>query len=214
MGRLRFNKAAESFLLENNQYMINQKIDNNLFSNKNPIFIEVGMGKGDFIINQASQNPSINFVGVEKYSTVLMIALKKAKKYNLNNLKFIQLDANKLLDYFPLNFVSKIFLNFSDPWPKKRHQERRLTSDSFLKIYKEILIKDAEVEFKTDNSKLYEFSLDNLKETKIGNKIIYYSKDIYSDLNNQYNINNIQTEYERKFLAKGETIKKIIFKFT
>lgn len=213
MGRLRFNKKAEEFLLQDQTYMLKNTNCNNFFDSDNPLFIEIGMGKGDFIINQAINNPNINFIGIEKYSTVTSIALKKAKLHNLSNLKLLNIDANNLNEIFKKSSIDKVFLNFSDPWPKKRHINRRLTSDKYLLIYKEILKPDGIVELKTDNNQLYNFTLENLNETKIKNNIIYYSEDIYSEIDNLYNINNIQTEYEKKFLSLGETIKKIIFKF-
>lgn len=210
MGRLRFNPNADK-IIKSNKYVIDT-FTNDIFFNNNPIYIEIGMGKGDFIINNAINNPKINYIGIEKFSTVLAIATKKLTELNLYNLKLMCKDANELNQVFTPNSINKIFLNFSDPWPKARHEKRRLTSINFLNIYKNILKEDGIIEFKTDNLKLYEWSLETLLNIK-DVKIIYFCSDIYKELDNEYNINNIQTEYEKKFISKNVSIKKIIFKF-
>ncbi|MDE6472846.1 MAG: tRNA (guanosine(46)-N7)-methyltransferase TrmB [Ureaplasma sp.] len=213
MGRIRRKKNDTEIIQNNTEYFI-QSFDNKQYFNDNkPLKLEIGYGKGDFIINKALQNPNINFIGVEKCATISLKVLNKLSKLeHLNNLKLISNDAIVLTDIFLKHSIDKLYLNFSDPWPKACHAKRRLTSDNFLKVYKEILKPNALIEFKTDNTKLYEWTLKNLNETSIKNEIIYFSNDIYSDLENEFNKNNIQTEYEKKFLSQNETIKKIIFK--
>lgn len=164
--------------------------------------IEIGMGKGDFIINKAIQNPNINFIGIEVYATVLVSAVKKLEEYNLPNLKIMNIDAIDIDKYFKNN-VSKIYLNFSDPWPKKRHTKRRLTSDTFLEKYKNIFKGDYIIEMKTDNRNLFEYSLINLSQNDY--KLESVSLDLYKELD----LENVQTEYEKKFSSMGLPIYKL-----
>jgi len=128
-----------------------------IFSNSNDIEIEIGMGKGSFIIEKARKNPNINFIGIEKYASVLVSAFKKLENVDLPNLKIINMDANFIDDVFE-NEISKVYLNFSDPWPKKKHSNRRLTSKLFLDKYSKIFVGDRVIEMKTDNMKLFEYS--------------------------------------------------------
>lgn len=170
-----------------------------LFNNNNPIYIEIGMGKGNFIIENAKRYPNINFVGIEKFDSILALALKKIDKEELPNLKVIRMDANIINDVFE-HEIDKIFLNFSDPWPKARYTKRRLTSQEFLVRY-ENLFKDKKViEMKTDNRGLFEFSL--ISYVNMGYKI----EDISLDLHNSLYPDNIMTEYEEKFSAKNNCI--------
>ena len=169
------------------------------FDRNLPLHIEIGMGKGDFILNMAINNPDINFIGIEKYSSVASIAIKKIRDYNLPNLKIIISDVVNLEDLL-FKKVSVIYLNFSDPWPKDRHAKRRLTSENFLKLY-DNLFKDKCVIFqKTDNDNLFSYSLDRLKN--YGYLIEEVSYDLHST-----NIFNIMTEYEKKFSEQGIKIK-------
>lgn len=169
------------------------------FDRNLPLHIEIGMGKGDFILNMAINNPDINFIGIEKYSSVASIAIKKIRDYNLPNLKIIISDVVNLEDLL-FKKVSVIYLNFSDPWPKDRHAKRRLTSENFLKLY-DNLFKDKCVIFqKTDNDNLFSYSLDSLKN--YGYLIEEVSYDLHST-----NIFNIMTEYEKKFSEQGIKIK-------
>lgn len=177
-----------------------------VFSNGFPIHIEIGMGKGQFITELARQNPEINFIGIERYESVLIRALQKMEQNPLNNLKFICMDAMLLPDVFSEHEVERIYLNFSDPWPKDRYAKRRLTSNIFLDIYNRILMPDGRIEFKTDNKDLFEFSLEEIPSS--GWTIDAYTLDLHHD--DVMNAGNIMTEYEEKFSAKGNPIYKLI----
>ncbi len=170
---------------------------NKLFNNENNIEIEIGTGKGKFIIEKAIQNPNINFIGIEKYDSPLVSAVKKLEELDINNLRLICYDALNIENVFDRE-ISKIYLNFSDPWPKKRHTKRRLTSDRFLEKY-DLIFKDTKrIEMKTDNDDLFEYSCESL--TNYGYKIIE------KDTNH---ISNITTEYEDKFRNIGKNINYI-----
>ncbi len=143
-----------------------------IFGNNNPIHIEIGMGKGTFIMESAKRNPDINYIGIEKYSSVLLRAIEKREQEpELPNLYFIRMDAEYIENVFDKDEVSNIYLNFSDPWPKDRNAKRRLTSDRFLKRYTNIMKKDGRVTFKTDNINLFEYSFETAKEC--GWEILY-----------------------------------------
>ncbi len=177
------------------------------FGNDNPIYIEVGMGKGKFIIANAQENPNINYIGVEKYSSVLIRAIEKQEQLELSNLIFIREDAEKVDEIFAQEEIAKVYLNFSDPWPKDRHAKRRLTSKQFLARYEKIIDKDAVVEFKTDNRPLFDFSLEQVEEA--GWELIMHTFDLH---NSKYIEGNIMTEYEEKFSQMGNPICKLIAK--
>ncbi len=177
-----------------------------VFGNDNPIWIEIGMGKGTFIMEMARLNPSINFVGIEKYSSVLLRAVQKQEEAQLPNVKFIRMDAEYICGVFANGEVAKIFLNFSDPWPKKRTAKRRLTSRQFLARYDKILNVDGIIEFKTDNEVLFDFSLEEIEETTW--TLLKATRDLHH--NASMNEGNIMTEYEEKFSAKGNPIFKYI----
>ena len=180
-----------------------------VFGNKHPVHIEIGMGKGQFILNMAKKNPTINFIGIEKYSSVLLRALEKfdTDEFNeLKNVRFVCMDARELEDVFARDEVSRIYLNFSDPWPKARHAKRRLTSTEFLGRYAKILKAGASVEFKTDNTELFNFSLEQVKEA--GWILEHYTYDLHHC--DALNFGNVMTEYEEKFSAKGNPINKLI----
>lgn len=181
---------------------------NELFGNENPVQIEIGMGKGLFLTTLAQQNPNINYVGIEKYSSVLVRALEKCEDLELENIRFIRMEAEYIEDVFAEGEVDKIYLNFSDPWPKDRHAKRRLTSVQFLKRYDTILKKDGIVEFKTDNDDLFNFSLEQVPEA--GWKIIEQTWDLHND--EVMVKDNVMTEYERKFSGLGHPIHKYIIK--
>ena len=168
---------------------------NKVFNNTNPIEIEIGMGKGDFLISKALNNPNINYIGIEKYDSVLVYVKRKLDELNLENIKIINIDASNLLDVFGKE-ISKIYLNFSDPWPKKRHTKRRLTYESFLNIYDQVFVnQNVNIEMKTDNDDLFEYSLESFKEHGYEiNKIDRNIDDLY------------KTEYEKKFIEKGKNI--------
>lgn len=175
---------------------------NEVFGNDNPIFIEVGMGKGQFIMTLAKQNPDINYVGIEKYSSVLVRAIEKQEELNLPNLFFIRMEAEYLPDVFAPDEVSGIYLNFSDPWPKDRHAKRRLTSVQFLERYEKILKKDGHVVFKTDNRDLFDFSLEQAEEAENW-VMLNHTFDLH---NSEYVEGNIMTEYETRFVEMGNAI--------
>lgn len=174
----------------------------NIFENNNPIHIEIGMGKGQFILNMALQNPNINYIGIEKYTSVAALAIKKINEYKPSNLKIIIGDAINLKDLLK-NKVSCIYLNFSDPWPKKRHTRRRLTSLEYLQSYDELFGDNEKVIIqKTDNDDLFAYSLEQFES--YGYKIEQISYDLHNE-----DIPNIMTEYEEKFSQQGVKIKYV-----
>lgn len=177
-----------------------------LFPEAQPLHIEVGMGKGRFIMDMAASHPEINYIGIERYSSVLLRALQKMELTPLSNLKFICMDAADLPEVFAPEEVARIYLNFSDPWPKDRHAKRRLTSRQFFARYDQILKKDGRVEFKTDNQELFSFSLEEIPEA--GWHLDASTKDLHHDP--VLNEGNIMTEYEEKFSALGNPICKLI----
>lgn len=172
-----------------------------LFGNDHPIFIEVGMGKGKFIVEMARQNPQNNYIGIEKYSSVLVRALEKMEEFEGDNLIFIRMDAEYICDAFEKDEISGIYLNFSDPWPKDRHAKRRLTSVQFWNRYDQFLKPEGRVTFKTDNRPLFDFSLEQVEEA--GWTLENYTYDLH---NSPYVQGNIMTEYEERFTAKGNPI--------
>ena len=180
---------------------------NEVFGNNQPIRIEIGMGKGKFIMQLAKENPEINFVGIEKYSTVLLRAIQKMEAEELPNLVFIRMDAEDLNEIFAKGEVDRIYLNFSDPWPKDRHAKRRLESREFLARYNECLKADGIIEFKTDNVDLFKFSLEEIENSPVWH-IDVHTFDLHEDP--MLNFGNIMTEYEEKFSSKGNPICKLI----
>lgn len=179
---------------------------NEIFGNDNPIHIEIGMGKGKFIHAMAKAHPDINYVGIEKYSSVLLRAIQKMEEEELPNLKFIRMDAEDIVKVFGKGEVDKIYLNFSDPWPKDRHAKRRLPSRQFLARYDIILKKDSRLEFKTDNRGLFDFAVEELEPAGWKAEVITY--DLHADENLMQG--NIMTEYEEKFSSIGNPICKYI----
>lgn len=176
------------------------------FQNENPIHIEIGMGKGQFITELAKRHPDINYVGIEKYSSVLLRALQKMEEAPLSNLRFIRMDAETITEVFAKDEVGRIYLNFSDPWPKDRHAKRRLTSKEFFARYHQFLTKDGQVEFKTDNVDLFDFSLEQAELAHW--TLIACTRNLHQD--ELLNRDNIMTEYEERFSAKGNPIYKLI----
>lgn len=177
-----------------------------LFPSKQPLFIEIGMGKGQFITTLAKNNPDINYIGIEKYSSVLVRAIEKQTELELPNLKFIRMDAENINDVFAENEVDGIYLNFSDPWPKDRHAKRRLTSRQFFARYEKLLKPEGKIQFKTDNSALFDFSLEEVEATNF--KATEVSYNLHSS---EWNEGNVMTEYEERFSAKGNPIKRVVF---
>jgi tRNA (guanine-N7-)-methyltransferase len=201
--RLRKVKNAFEDLCKDTKYFVPNPKDyfskwNELvFKNNNPIHIEVGCGKGQFMMGLAQTFPNINFIAIEKYDSVLIRTLEKALTYDIPNLRIVLLDANMLSEVFDKGEVSRIYLNFSDPWPKARHAKRRLTSSVYLDIYKKILPENGEIYQKTDNRLLFESSLVSFSQNG------WYLSNISLDLHKEEGIFNIQTEYEEKWSPKG-----------
>ena len=181
---------------------------NEEFGNNNPIRIEIGMGKGKFITTLAMENPDINYIGIEKYSSVLIRAIERCEEIEVPNLRFIRMEAEYICDVFEKGEVDRIYLNFSDPWPKDRHAKRRLTSKQFFERYDVILKKDGIVEFKTDNDLLFQFSLEQVPEA--GWELIEQTWDLHND--ERLMQGNVMTEYESKFSQMGNPIHKLIAK--
>lgn len=177
-----------------------------IFGNDHPLYIEIGMGKGRFIYTMAKEHPDINYVGIEKYSSVLLRAIQKMEEEELPNLKFIRMDAEDIDKVFGKGEVDKIYLNFSDPWPKDRHAKRRLPSRQFLARYDLILKKDSRIEFKTDNRELFDFAVEELEPAGWQAEVITY--DLHSD--EKLMVGNVMTEYEQKFSSMGNPIYKYI----
>lgn len=188
--------------LDKSNYIIHNYLEmkgnfKKVFFNDNPIYLEIGTGKGNFIIENAKRYPNINFIGIEKYDSPLVSAVKKLEELELNNLKLICLDALEIEDVFD-HEIDKIYLNFSDPWPKKRHTKRRLTSKVFLDKYENLFKNEKRIEMKTDNDDLYEFSLLSLIDNG------------YDVLKTDTNyLDTIRTEYEDKFISLGKNINYI-----
>ena len=178
------------------------------FGNDNPIRIEIGMGKGKFITTLAMENPDINYIGIEKYSSVLIRAIERCEEIEVSNLRFIRMEAEYICDVFEKGEVDRIYLNFSNPWPKDRHAKRRLTSKQFFERYDVILKKDGIVEFKTDNDLLFQFSLEQVPEA--GWELIEQTWDLHND--ERLMQGNVMTEYESKFSQMGNPIHKLIAK--
>lgn len=209
--RLRNNPKAYDIMNENKEFVVIKPTEfkNNwksIFGNENPIYIEIGMGKGDFIYENARRNPNINYIGIEKFPSVLAAAINKInlQTEKVSNLRLMRYDAIELNDVFGENEVDKIFLNFSDPWPKSRHAKRRLTSSKFLDVYHKILKDQGTIEFKTDNRGLFEYSIISFNQYPLD--LEYISLDLHNSAENE---ENIMTEYERKFCTKGPIYKLI-----
>lgn len=210
--RLRNRPGAMEKLTAHPEYVIQQpetlkgKWRGN-FNNDNPVHIEIGTGKGQFIIEMAKQNPHVNFVGIELQTSVLLSVLEKQLEEELPNLLLLQADAANLQEYFEEGEVGRIYLNFSDPWPKNRHEKRRLTYKTFLTTYEKVLADDGEIIFKTDNQGLFEYSLVSFSE--YGAKL----EDVKLDLHHSDVEDNVMTEYEEKFSKKGNRIYRAIIGF-
>ncbi len=204
--RLRNVKNALE-IVNNSKYTINKPESHKgkykeIFGNDNPIHIEIGMGKGNFIIDMAQKNPDINFIGIERYESVMCRAIEKLDNLDLPNVRLICIDALGLGDVFD-HEIDTIYLNFSDPWPKKRHAKRRLTSHVFLEIYDELFKKDKVIIQKTDNVGLFESSIVNLSTYG------YVIEDICLDLHSSSRENSM-TEYEAKFVSQGIKINYLV----
>ena len=216
--RLRNIPGADDAIL-NSEYCIKNPEEQkghwqDCFETAQPLHIEIGMGKGQFLLTLAAENPQINYVGIERYSSVLLRAVEKFQELEAEgkapaNIRFICMDANDLPTVFAPAEVSRIYLNFSDPWPKARHARRRLTSNEFFKLYDKVLTADGTVEFKTDNRPLFDFSVEELKTSELF-VLDQLSYDLHND--SKMNQGNIMTEYEAKFSSMGNPICKLIAK--
>ena len=180
----------------------NYFLTEDLFNNDNDICLEIGMGKGNFLLGMCLNHPDINYIGVEKYSSVICSAIKKINEYELDNLKILNMDIMDIPQYL-YGKIKTIYLNFSDPWPKKRNTKRRLTSENFLKLYDNLFKNEKHIILKTDNNDFYEFSKESL--LSYGYKII---NETY-DLHNSDITDSPKTEYEEKFSSQGVKIKYI-----
>ena len=185
-----------------------------IFGRKAPVMLEIGMGKGRFIIDMALRHPEYSFIGLERYESVMVKALGKLDRMERDgipvpeNLKFLCMDAANLEDMFERGEIDRIYLNFSDPWPKERHAKRRLESRGFLNIFGRVLKDKGIIEFKTDNEGLFDFALSELEDS--GYELVYLSRDLHSDEEEMKD--NVMTEYEEKFSAKGNKILKYVIK--
>ncbi|MDD6734280.1 MAG: tRNA (guanosine(46)-N7)-methyltransferase TrmB [Lachnospiraceae bacterium] len=208
--RLR-NVTGSREYIASSDYVINEPVSMKgkwkaCFGNDHPVRIEIGMGKGKFLMQLAEENPDINYIGIEKYSTVLLRAIQKMEQKQLPNLIFIRMDAEEINEVFDKGEVDRIYLNFSDPWPKDRHAKRRLESRQFLARYDEILKPDGLIEFKTDNRPLFDFAVLEVSESCFEIKEMTY--DLHAD--EEMVKGNIMTEYEEKFSSMGNPICKYI----
>lgn len=219
------NSNDTTFELRDKEIHANNLCDPHaIFNNNNPIHIELGMGKGRFITELAIKNPNINYIGIEKSATIVLKAVDRLKSfdsqinhsnsifsemsfdYGIPNLRFMCTNVESLLTIFPLHIVDKIYLNFSDPWPKKRHESRRLMHLNFLKIYEKLLKPNGSIEFKTDNVDLFDFAILEVKKSNFS--ISSFTYDLHND--NILNKDNIMTEYEEKFSRLGNKICKLV----
>lgn len=209
--RTRYNPQANDIIENFDRFIKDREKLQGIINTDKKICIEIGMGKGDFISNMAKLNPDNVYIGIELSPQVLALAIKKLNRFeeenglSLKNLYFMSFDALKLLDYFSENQVDVLYLNFSDPWPKKRHTKRRLTYKDFLENYKKVLKKDGIIEFKTDNRGLFEYSLVSMQN--FGMEFIEVYLDLYKT-----EVFNVETEYEKKFSPFGP-IYKLVAKF-
>ncbi len=185
-----------------------------VFGRKAPLIAEIGMGKGRFIVDMALKYPDMNFIGVERYESVMVKALQKLDRRKAEgqpvpeNIRFLRMDAADCPDFFESGEIDRIYLNFSDPWPKDRHAKRRLVSGRFLSVFEKVLKKTGTIEFKTDNEALFDFGLSELESA--GWELLYSTRDLHADRDEMKD--NVMTEYEEKFSAKGNKICKFIIR--
>ena len=208
--RLR-NIPGAAQVMESSEFVINDYVEKKgkwreYWGNDHEIHVEIGMGKGRFLMEMARLNPEINYMGIERYSSVLLRAVQKQEKDPVPNLKFICMDAKEVEDTFEEGEIDRIYLNFSDPWPKDRHANRRLTSRQFLDRFRKVLKKTGWIEFKTDNRLLFDFSMEEVEPA--GWKLLGASYDLHKD--EKMNAGNVMTEYEEKFSSIGNPIFKYI----
>ena len=211
--RLRNIPGAQDAILESPYVVQEPQIKKGhwgeVFVKKQPLHIEVGMGKGRFLMDLARLHPDINYIGIERYSSVLLRGLQKRSEMDLENIYFMCIDAKDMTEIFAPGEVDRIYLNFSDPWPKDRHAKRRLTSPVFMSVYDKILAPRGVVEFKTDNRGLFEYSMESIPSA--GWEITEHTSDLH---NSTMAEGNVMTEYEMKFASEGKPICKLIARRT
>ncbi|MGO4890077.1 tRNA (guanosine(46)-N7)-methyltransferase TrmB [Anaerobacillus sp. MEB173] len=178
-----------------------------IFGNSNPIHIEVGTGKGKFVTEMGQAHPSINYIGIEKYDSVIITAMERVKESGVQNVKLLNEDVSNLAEYFADEEISRVYINFTDPWPKNRHEKRRLTYKDFVSLYEKVLIEQGEIHFKTDNQGLFEYSLHSFSKYGL------ILNNVSLDLHNSDYEGNIMTEYEQKFSGKGMRIYRLEAQF-
>ena len=210
--RLKYKPWAKDKLDAHPQYVVRNPEEykgrwNELFGNNNPIHIEVGSGKGRFIAGMAKANPEINYIAIEAYESVVVYALDRFIEEELPNVKILAVNAVDLRDYFEKGEVGQVYLNFSDPWPKKRHEKRRLTYKTFLNTYEDVLTEKGEIHFKTDNRGLFQYSLVSMSQYGM------ILKDVNLHLHQTADESNVMTEYEEKFSKKGSRIYRVEAQF-
>ena len=210
--RVRNRKGATELLEANPQYVVLNPEDtkgkwHEIFGNNHPIHIEVGSGKGAFITGMAKANPEINYIGIDIQKSVLSYALDKVLEADVPNIKLLWVDGDSLTNYFEDGEIDQLYLNFSDPWPKKRHEKRRLTYKSFLDTFRQILPEHGEIHFKTDNRGLFEYSLVSFSQYAMT------LKGVWLDLHASDFGGNVMTEYEKKFSSKGQVIYRVEAQF-
>ena len=210
--RVRNRKGATELLEANPYYVVLNSADakgkwREIFGNDHPIHVEVGSGKGAFITGMAKANPDINYIGIDIQKSVLSYALDKVLEADVPNIKLLWVDGSELTNYFADGEIDRLDLNFSDPWPKKRHEKRRLTYKSFLDTFKQILPEKGEIHFKTDNRGLFEYSLVSFSQYGM------VLKGVWLDLHASDFEGNVLTEYEQKFSSKGQVIYRVEAEF-
>ena len=210
--RVRNRKGARELLEANPHYVVLNPVDakgkwQEIFGNDHPIHVEVGSGKGAFITGMAKANPDINYIGIDIQKSVLSYALDKVLEADVPNIKLLWVDGSELTNYFADGEIDRLYLNFSDPWPKKRHEKRRLTYKSFLDTFKQILPEKGEIHFKTDNRGLFEYSLVSFSQYGM------VLKGVWLDLHASDFEGNVLTEYEQKFSSKGQVIYRVEAEF-
>ena len=210
--RVRNRKGATELLEVNPHYVVLNPVDakgkwREIFGNDHPIHVEVGSGKGAFITGMAKANPDINYIGIDIQKSVLSYALDKVLEADVPNIKLLWVDGSELTNYFADGEIDRLYLNFSDPWPKKRHEKRRLTYKSFLDTFKQILPEKGEIHFKTDNRGLFEYSLVSFSQYGM------VLKGVWLDLHASDFEGNVLTEYEQKFSSKGQVIYRVEAEF-
>ena len=211
--RLKHKPWAAEYIAQHQDVIIPNPEDykgkwHEVFGNNNPVHIEVGTGKGQFVLGMAQQNPEINYIGIELFDSVIVCALEKIEAANKpSNLRLLKVNGEYLEKFFAKNDVDRVYLNFSDPWPKARHAKRRLTHEGFLKLYETVLVDNGEIHFKTDNRGLFEYSLVSMNQ--YGMALNYVSLDLHVNMPED----NVMTEYEEKFSKKGQPIYRLESQF-